>query len=76
MTFMFEPAKLQMNWARASGTSILRNDEAGTSTVAPLVISMRSSLLPASPHARGQDHGTATTDTVLVILTERIIRRE
>jgi hypothetical protein len=26
MTFMFEPAKLQMNWASASGTSILRND--------------------------------------------------
>ena len=26
MTFMFEPAKLQMNWARASGISILRND--------------------------------------------------
>jgi hypothetical protein len=25
MTFMFEPAKLQMNWARASGTSIFRN---------------------------------------------------
>ena len=24
MTFMFEPAKLQMNWAKASGTSILR----------------------------------------------------
>ena len=26
MTFMFEPAKLQMNWASASGISILRND--------------------------------------------------
>jgi hypothetical protein len=25
MTFMFEPAKLQMNWAKASGTSILRS---------------------------------------------------
>jgi hypothetical protein len=25
MTFMFDPAKLQMNWARASGTSALRN---------------------------------------------------
>src|SRR5664279_1972595 len=24
ITFMFEPAKLQMNWARASGTSTLR----------------------------------------------------
>jgi hypothetical protein len=25
ITFMFEPAKLQMNWARASGTSICRS---------------------------------------------------
>jgi hypothetical protein len=25
MTFMFEPAKLQMNWARASGISTLRS---------------------------------------------------
>jgi hypothetical protein len=24
ITFMFEPAKLQMNWARASGTSMRR----------------------------------------------------
>jgi hypothetical protein len=46
MTFMFEPAKLQMNWAKASGTSIFRSDEAGTSRAAPLVMSMRSSLLP------------------------------
>jgi hypothetical protein len=28
MTFMLEPAKLQMNWARASGISILRSDAA------------------------------------------------
>jgi hypothetical protein len=27
MTFMFEPAKLQMNCASASGTSIFRSDE-------------------------------------------------
>ena len=25
ITFMFEPAKLQMNWAKASGTSALRS---------------------------------------------------
>ena len=25
-TFMFEPAKLAMNWVRASGTSIARGD--------------------------------------------------
>src|SRR5438067_4435781 len=29
ITFMFEPAKLQMNWARASGTSTLRRAEPG-----------------------------------------------
>src|ERR1700733_7932397 len=28
MTFMFEPAKLQMNWARARGSSIRRSDGA------------------------------------------------
>jgi hypothetical protein len=46
MTFMFEPAKLQMNWASASGTSIFRSDEAGTVRAVPLVMSMRSCLLP------------------------------
>src|SRR5438128_4408183 len=30
ITFMFEPAKLQMNWARASGTSTLRRAAAGS----------------------------------------------
>jgi hypothetical protein len=45
MTFMFDPAKLQMNWASASGTSIFRSDEAGI-VRAPLVMSMRPSLLP------------------------------
>ena len=27
ITFMLEPAKLQMNWAKARGTSIARRDE-------------------------------------------------
>jgi hypothetical protein len=49
MTFMIDPAKLQMNWAKANGTSIFRSDEAGTSTAAPLVISMRSFRLPGEP---------------------------
>ena len=41
ITFMFEPAKLQMNWAKASGINILRNAGAivccsgGLSTDAP-----------------------------------------
>jgi hypothetical protein len=53
MTFMFDPAKLQMNWAKASGTSIFRSDEAGTSGAAALVMSMRSSSFPfpASPRS-------------------------
>jgi hypothetical protein len=33
ITFMFEPAKLQMNWARARGTSALRNALDGRSAV-------------------------------------------
>jgi len=37
-TFMFEPAKLQMNWARASGSSILRSDLAGACGAAALVM--------------------------------------
>jgi hypothetical protein len=28
ITFMLEPAKLQMNWAKARGTSILRGETA------------------------------------------------
>jgi hypothetical protein len=49
---MFDPAKLQMNWAKASGTSIFRSDEAGASRAAPLVMPMRSSPPPALPRSR------------------------
>ena len=38
MTFMFEPAKLQMNWARASGTSIGRSDLLGTGWLAVALV--------------------------------------
>ncbi len=38
ITFMFEPAKLQMNWANASGTSIRRND------AAPVCLSAASAM--------------------------------
>jgi hypothetical protein len=72
---MFEPAKLQMNWARASGTSIFRSDEAGTFRAAPLVMSMRSSLFPRES-VHGQGYGTATTTTVMRILSGRITCRE
>jgi hypothetical protein len=33
ITFMFEPAKLQMNWASASGRISLREDTTGRSSV-------------------------------------------
>ncbi len=48
MTFMFEPAKLQMNCARASGTRIFRSAAEGRPTVPS---SPMRSLLPfgASP---------------------------
>jgi hypothetical protein len=75
MTFMFDPAKLQMNWAKASGTSIFRSDEAWTSTVAPLVMSMRSSLPPRA-RALAAKIMEAATNTVMHILTGRITRRE
>jgi hypothetical protein len=34
ITFMFEPAKLQMNWASASGAKILRSAGAGAGAAA------------------------------------------
>jgi hypothetical protein len=33
ITFMLEPAKLQMNWARASGASSLRGETAVLATL-------------------------------------------
>ena len=39
ITFMFEPAKLQMNCARASGTSTLRNDSAVLPPTTPSAMS-------------------------------------
>jgi hypothetical protein len=38
ITFMLEPAKLQMNWARARGTSILRGETA-------VLVTLRSSVM-------------------------------
>jgi len=42
MTFMFEPAKLQMNWARASGTSILLKDGVGVLDLVASVIGIKN----------------------------------
>ena len=41
ITFMFEPAKLQMNCARASGTSTLRRDSTGLPPTTPSAMSCR-----------------------------------
>jgi hypothetical protein len=50
MTFMLEPAKLQMNWARASGMSILRSDAAVACVPAAAVMTPAScSLACQSP---------------------------
>src|SRR5271165_2701555 len=45
ITFMFEPAKLQMNWASASGTSIFRSDP--RSSCAVLAMLSTVGYLPA-----------------------------
>jgi hypothetical protein len=45
VTFMFEPAKLQMNWARASGSSILRSDETAPVPF-PANVQISHALLP------------------------------
>ena len=56
MTFMFEPAKLQMNWASARGTSIARRDGSGA---LDFVASVMRSRLPhgsrrVDPRSRAQ----------------------
>ncbi len=48
MTFMFEPAKLQMNWARASGISIFRNDGA--------MLLLSAALSTTAPRTRSTGH--------------------
>ena len=57
MTFMFEPAKLQMNWARASGTSILLKDGVGVFDLVASVIgikNLRTARSGAFDHKIGQ----------------------
>src|SRR5436309_15970904 len=65
ITFMFEPAKLQMNWASASGTSILRRAGAGREDVLASAIRgvfrgvvrrhPRVVQLPVEAHGRGDE---------------------
>ena len=53
ITFMFEPAKLQMNWARASGARNLRSETAEPAGAGPSVIGR----LRVGDGARGEDQG-------------------
>ncbi len=58
MTFMFEPAKLQMNWASASGTSILFKDGVGVLDLVASVIAiknLRTARSRAYDHKIGQN---------------------
>jgi hypothetical protein len=48
ITFMFEPAKLQMNWASASGTSICLGE-----TVRPVIVSSSVTGLRSSGYRSG-----------------------
>jgi hypothetical protein len=60
ITFMFEPAKLQINWARASGTSTLRSALDGCPAV---LRSATCTPLPvrSQPHHSGADLTTTPT---------------
>src|SRR6516162_6674765 len=56
MTFMFEPAKLQMNCANASGTSIALTEGVGALAVAASVIGINCTL--RCPRRRDDSHDT------------------
>src|SRR3954463_603318 len=49
ITFMFEPAKLQMNWARASGARNLRRDRAEPADAG---LALNGEPLPRPAHGR------------------------
>ena len=53
ITFMFEPAKLQMNWARARGTSTLRSALDGRPLVLASVIKHRLASSAGPDHPTG-----------------------
>src|SRR5215475_3355002 len=68
MTFMFEPAKLQMNWARASGSSILRS---------PLAVRGReAALVMTATRGRASRQGRRSRSSVVfLLLTGRFLLR-
>ena len=57
ITFMFEPAKLQMNWAKASGINILRN--------AGAIVSCWAGLSTDAPSTRRTDHRASVAALVI-----------
>ena len=69
ITFMFEPAKLQMNWASASGTNILRSEpgrrgdeRSGTGFARSHDVPVRVSYSsPADLYHRGRDGRRGST---------------
>jgi len=61
ITVMFEPAKLQMNWARASGTSTLRNALDGRPTAPPSDTCTPLAVGSRPRHCRHESAGTIQT---------------
>ena len=57
ITFMFEPAKLQMNCASARGTRMRRSEPDGRPTLTPSATSRR---LSAATEVRRNEHIAAT----------------
>jgi hypothetical protein len=58
ITFMFEPAKLQMNWASASGTRIRRVAFSGMPHLLPIAVAGFHNAHSAGPagHASSAAH--------------------
>jgi hypothetical protein len=70
ITFMFEPAKLQMNWASASGARNLRRAEAEVDAVALTRPYAHGAGKP--PEFRGQKTAAIESVRSLVRLRERL----
>src|SRR5215203_4601659 len=69
ITFMLEPAKLQMNWARARGTSSLRGETVGLARfrfsvmwLPPIHVQSRSGVPTSFAPPRGHVHDRTVQD--------------
>jgi hypothetical protein len=71
ITFMFEPAKLQMNWARASGARNLRRETAEPAGAGPSVIGR----LRLGDGARGEDQGESLRSVATMTESARSSQR-